>query len=127
MPIFMSEIMPAPIRGITVGSYQFSLVVCSEPLTTFSFIYLFQIGTHRPSRTDPSQQTGGLIVNCIARGTSTMTTNAAWRIPMGLFFVVPTIIIGCVWFIPEVCLKRPARGFTLLPPACPRLLANEVE
>jgi MFS transporter, SP family, sugar:H+ symporter len=27
MPIFMSEIMPAPIRGITVGSYQFSLVV----------------------------------------------------------------------------------------------------
>ncbi|CAK7204953.1 hypothetical protein SEUCBS139899_007715 [Sporothrix eucalyptigena] len=71
MPVFMSEIMPAPIRGITVGSYQFSLV------------------------------TGGLIVNCIARGTSTLTTNAAWRIPMGLFFVVPAIIISVVWFIPE--------------------------
>ncbi|KUL82581.1 hypothetical protein ZTR_09361 [Talaromyces verruculosus] len=71
MPIFMSEIMPAPIRGITVGSYQFSLV------------------------------TGGLIVNCICRGTSTLKTNAAWRTPFGLFFVIPAIIICVIWTIPE--------------------------
>lgn len=28
IPVYMSEIMPAPVRGVTVGSYQFSLVVC---------------------------------------------------------------------------------------------------
>ncbi|KAH8883538.1 sugar transporter [Thozetella sp. PMI_491] len=71
MPIFMSELMPAEIRGLTVGSYQFSLV------------------------------SGGLIVNGICRGTSTMTTSAAWRIPISLFLVVPVIIICLVWFIPE--------------------------
>ncbi|KAK0108694.1 hypothetical protein ONS95_003485 [Cadophora gregata] len=71
MPVFMSEIVPAPIRGFCVGSYQFSLV------------------------------TGGFIVNIICRGTSTLPTNAAWRIPIGLFFVIPTIVLSLVWFIPE--------------------------
>lgn len=47
-------------------------------------------------------KTGGLIVNCICRGTSTLKTNAAWRIPLGLFFVIPAIIICAIWTIPEV-------------------------
>lgn len=47
-------------------------------------------------------QTGGLIVNCIARGTSSLSSNAAWQIPLGLFYVVPSVVAALIWFIPEV-------------------------
>ncbi|WWD00014.1 hypothetical protein V866_006922 [Kwoniella sp. B9012] len=71
IPVFQSEIMPAPVRGFAVGSYQFSLSI------------------------------GGLIINCICRGTSTLKSNAAWRIPYGFYYIVPAIIASPVWFIPE--------------------------
>ncbi|KAH9209485.1 sugar transporter [Leptodontidium sp. 2 PMI_412] len=71
IPVFQSEIIPAPVRGMAVGSYQFSLLF------------------------------GGLIVNSVCRGTSTMSTNAAWRIPMGLFFVIPSTVMAGIWFVPE--------------------------
>jgi MFS family permease len=71
IPVFQSEIMPAPVRGFAVGSYQMSIGL------------------------------GGLIINSVCRGTSTLTTNAAWRIPMGLYYIVPTIVGSSVWFIPE--------------------------
>ncbi|KAG7110565.1 glucose transporter rco-3 like protein [Verticillium longisporum] len=71
IPVYQSEIIPTPIRGFAVGSYQFSMMC------------------------------GGLIMNCICRGTSTLSTNAAWKIPLGLFFIVPTIVMSTVWFIPE--------------------------
>ncbi|ODQ73395.1 hypothetical protein LIPSTDRAFT_104968 [Lipomyces starkeyi NRRL Y-11557] len=71
VPIFQSEIVPAQIRGMAVGSYQFSLML------------------------------GGLLVNVVCRGTSTLNTSAAWRIPIGLFYVIPTIIMCTIWFIPE--------------------------
>lgn len=70
-PPFQAEIVPAPIRGFAVGTYQTSLLL------------------------------GGIIINSVCRGTSTLTTNAAWRIPLGLFYIVPTIVASCVWFIPE--------------------------
>lgn len=71
VPVFQSEIVPAPVRGLAVGSYQFSLMF------------------------------GTLIVNCVCRGTSTLEGNTAWRIPIGLFYLVPTIVLCLVWFIPE--------------------------
>lgn len=70
-PPFQAEIVPAPIRGFAVGTYQTSLLF------------------------------GGIIINSVCRGTSTLKTNAAWRIPIGLFYIVPTIVASCVWFIPE--------------------------
>lgn len=70
-PPFQAEIIPAPIRGFAVGTYQASLLV------------------------------GGIIINSVCLGTSDMSSNAAWRIPQGLFYVVPTIVASCVWFIPE--------------------------
>jgi MFS transporter, SP family, sugar:H+ symporter len=70
-PPFQAEIVPAPIRGFAVGTYQTSLLL------------------------------GGIIINSVCRGTSTLTTNAAWRIPLGLFYIVPTIVASCIWFIPE--------------------------
>jgi hypothetical protein len=48
-----------------------------------------------------SIKVGGLVVTCITRGTSAIPNDAAWRIPFGLFLVVPSIIIGLVWFTPE--------------------------
>ena len=71
VPIFQSEISPAPIRGMIVGTYQLAI------------------------------NFGGLIINCICRGTSTLSSNAAWRIPIGLYYIVPTIVICLIWFIPE--------------------------
>ncbi|CAI7646358.1 unnamed protein product [Penicillium pancosmium] len=44
---------------------------------------------------------GGLIVTSITRGTKTIESNAAWRIPFGLLLVVPSILICLVWFIAE--------------------------
>lgn len=70
-PPFQAEIIPAPIRGFAVGTYQASLLV------------------------------GGIIINSVCLGTSDLSRNAAWRIPQGLFYVVPTIVASCIWFIPE--------------------------
>lgn len=88
VPIFQSEITPRRARGFIVGTYQTSLNV-SIPLT---------------ERNDLSNcvQIGGLIMNVIARGTGSMESAAAYRIPFGLFFNVPTFVASCVWFIPEV-------------------------
>ncbi|PKS08488.1 hypothetical protein jhhlp_004872 [Lomentospora prolificans] len=71
VPTFQSEIVPASARGFMVGSYQLSLIV------------------------------GGLIINCICFGTSTIQDNRAWRIPLGLFYIVPTVVLSLIWFIPE--------------------------
>lgn len=70
-PPFQAEIVPAPIRGFAVGTYQTSMLL------------------------------GGIIINSVCRGTSEMTTNAAWRIPQVLFYIVPSIIAFSIWFIPE--------------------------
>lgn len=70
-PPFQAEIVPAAIRGFAVGTYQTSLLL------------------------------GGIIINSICRGTSEMNTNEAWRIPQIMFYVAPTIVVICIWFIPE--------------------------
>lgn len=51
---------------------------------------------------------GGLLVTGIARATKSITTNAAWRIPFGLFLVIPSIICCLIWFTVE-----PPRWFLL--------------
>ncbi|KAF4835866.1 MFS transporter fmqE [Colletotrichum tropicale] len=71
VPVYQSEIVPSEIRGFAVGSYQFSLMF------------------------------GTLIVNSVCRGTSTLEGNASWRIPMGLFYVIPAIVMCLIFFIPE--------------------------
>ncbi|KAM0295982.1 hypothetical protein ACHAPM_010699 [Fusarium culmorum] len=71
VPVFQSEITPKHARGFVVGTYQISLFI------------------------------GGLTMNCIARGTSTLSGRQAYMIPYGLFYVVPTFIIATIWFIPE--------------------------
>lgn len=71
VPAYQSEIVPAPVRGLIVGTYQLSLGV------------------------------GGVVINCICLGTSTLPDNRAWRIPLGLFYVVPTIVASAIWFVPE--------------------------
>jgi len=63
--------VPAPVRGLIVGTYQFSLTV------------------------------GGLVINAICYGTSKIDDNRSWRIPLGLFYVVPSIIAAAIFFIPE--------------------------
>ncbi|KAM0328319.1 hypothetical protein ACHAPQ_007190 [Fusarium lateritium] len=71
VPTFQSEIVPAQARGFMVGSYQLSLAI------------------------------GGLVINSICFGTSTLPDNRAWRIPLGMFYIVPTIVIAGIWFVPE--------------------------
>jgi SP family sugar:H+ symporter-like MFS transporter len=45
---------------------------------------------------------GTLIVSSVCRGTSTLPGSEAWMIPLGLFFIVPAIVMGLIFFIPEV-------------------------
>ncbi|PWY69014.1 putative sugar transporter [Aspergillus sclerotioniger CBS 115572] len=63
VPTFQSEIVPAPVRGLVVGTYQFSIIL------------------------------GGLIINSICKGTSGIQSDRAWRIPLGLYYIVPSIIL----------------------------------
>ncbi|KZL68472.1 sugar transporter [Colletotrichum incanum] len=71
VPVYQSEIVPAPVRGMIVGTYQLAIGL------------------------------GGLVINSICRGTSSFQDSRAYRIPFGLFYVVPTIVICLIWFIPE--------------------------
>ncbi|KAM5353707.1 hypothetical protein ACJ41O_000357 [Fusarium nematophilum] len=71
VPIFQSEIVPAPVRGFIVGTYQFSLAI------------------------------GGLVINCICYGTSQLDDNRSWRVPLGLFYVIPSLIAASIFFVPE--------------------------
>ncbi|KAJ5623072.1 hypothetical protein N7490_011677 [Penicillium lividum] len=71
VPVFQSEIAPTPIRGFMVGTYQLTI--------TF----------------------GGMVIGWICNGTSRITDDRSWRIPLGLFYIVPAIIASLIWFIPE--------------------------
>lgn len=71
VPAYQSEIVPAPVRGLIVGTYQLSLIL------------------------------GGLVINSVCLGTSTLSGDKSWRIPLGLFYVIPVIIASSIWFVPE--------------------------
>lgn len=71
VPVFQSEIVPAEIRGFVVGTYQFALIA------------------------------GGLILNIICSGTSGIQDDRAFRIPYGLFYIIPAIIMASIFFVPE--------------------------
>ncbi|KAL2879605.1 hypothetical protein SGCOL_005216 [Colletotrichum sp. CLE4] len=71
VPVYQSEIVPAPVRGMVVGTYQLSIGL------------------------------GGLVINSICRGTSNFQDSRAYRIPFGLFYVIPSIVLALIWFIPE--------------------------
>ncbi|KAI9732081.1 MAG: hypothetical protein M1834_004177 [Cirrosporium novae-zelandiae] len=69
--VFQAEIVPASVRGMIVGTYQLSLIL------------------------------GGLVINSVCRATSVIQDDRAFRIPYGLFYIVPTTILSLIWFIPE--------------------------
>jgi SP family sugar:H+ symporter-like MFS transporter len=71
IPVFQAEMAPPRLRGFLVGTYQCSLLL------------------------------GGVIINIICNSTSSLDDNRSWRIPTGLYYVIPTIVGSCVWFVPE--------------------------
>lgn len=40
-------------------------------------------------------------MSLICRGTSTISGNASWRVPLGIFYVIPSLLLAGVWFMPE--------------------------
>ena len=71
VPVYQSELVPSRVRGFVVGSYQSGLLI------------------------------GSLLASVICRGTSTIDDDNAWRVPMGLLFIIPTIV-GCgAFYLPE--------------------------
>lgn len=66
-----SELVPAAVRGATVSTYQSSLLF------------------------------GQLSASLICRGTGGLIGSKSWRIPLGLLYVIPTIMLCTVWYIPE--------------------------
>ncbi|KAK7417604.1 hypothetical protein QQX98_004425 [Neonectria punicea] len=71
VPVLQSELVPAEVRGLVVGTYQSGLLF------------------------------GQLLMAVICRGTSEIQGHASWRIPLGLFFVIPSILAVGIWWIPE--------------------------
>lgn len=43
-----------------------------------------------------------MVIGWVCNGTSKIHDDRSWRIPLGLFFIIPTIIASLIWFIPEV-------------------------
>jgi hypothetical protein len=41
------------------------------------------------------------VINIICNRTATLKTDAAFLIPFGMYFIVPTIVSSLVWFMPE--------------------------
>ncbi|KAH8799475.1 general substrate transporter [Xylogone sp. PMI_703] len=71
VPIFQAEIVPREVRGLVVGTYQLMLNL------------------------------GGLIMSIICQATSSLEGDKQWRIPFGLFLVIPSFVASAIWFIPE--------------------------
>ncbi|KEF59383.1 uncharacterized protein A1O9_04227 [Exophiala aquamarina CBS 119918] len=71
VPVLQSELVPAEVRGFVVGTYASGLL------------------------------TGQLIQNVITRATSELDGNKSWRIPLGLLFVIPILLLVGVKFVPE--------------------------
>lgn len=71
VPVTQSELVPAQVRGFVVGTYQSGLLL------------------------------GQLVSALVCRGTSTVESDASWRIPIGLLFIVPCLVASGVWYMPE--------------------------
>ena len=83
IPLFQAELMPPPIRGFAVASYQLSIVSASV------------------RRSADPQSIGVLLMSIVGHFTSTIPGNNAWRIPFGLFYIAPAFVASLIWFIPE--------------------------
>lgn len=42
-----------------------------------------------------------MVINAVCYGTSRLQDDRAWRIPLGLFYIVPTLIAASIFFLPE--------------------------
>lgn len=93
VPVFQSEIVPTRVRGLIVGTYQFGLIVSHSSTNNDSRLISFKFG--------------GIVINSICRGTSTMSDNRAWRIPLGCFYIIPSIVLSLIWLISEVSTFHP--------------------
>lgn len=89
---FQAELVPREIRGFAVGSYQMAIVR----------------SLHLAARhTADLQGLGGIIIGVVCNFTRNIGVddgrdiNLQWRIPMALYFVIPTIVACGTWFMPE--------------------------
>jgi hypothetical protein len=41
-------------------------------------------------------------MSIICFGTEKIDDDRQWKIPFGLFFIIPTIVAAGIWFVPEV-------------------------
>lgn len=71
IPMYMSELSPPAIRGAMVNFYQWWLMI------------------------------GGLIAAGTVYGTSTMSSDWAWKTVIVLQIIIPVLLLCGVWFVPE--------------------------
>jgi hypothetical protein len=71
VPIYQGEISPKVLRGMMTSTLQLMIVF------------------------------GQVVASLVCLGTKTIPSNASWRIPVGLQFVAPSIIVALLPFMPE--------------------------
>ncbi|ORY81421.1 general substrate transporter [Protomyces lactucae-debilis] len=71
VPQYLSEIAPKEIRGVVVGSWQFTLAFAQ------------------------------IIGACVCQGTKDISSTASYRIPMGLQMIIPVVVYALYAWIPE--------------------------
>ncbi|CAK7235056.1 hypothetical protein SCUCBS95973_009141 [Sporothrix curviconia] len=80
VPVYQTEVVVPEVRGFVVSCYQLSLIL------------------------------GQLVINSICNRTSSLKTAAAYRIPYGMFFIIPSLVLAGMWFVPESPVWLLARG-----------------
>lgn len=71
IPLYQAEITPAQARGAMVASYNTALLL------------------------------GMLIMSLICYGTSEIPNRTSYILPIGLFYIIPTIVLVCTFWMPE--------------------------
>ncbi|KAH7152833.1 general substrate transporter [Dactylonectria macrodidyma] len=71
IPLYQAEITPLEVRGAMVATYNTSLVA------------------------------GSLIMSLVCYGTSNISSRTSYILPIGLFYVVPTIVLACTFSMQE--------------------------
>lgn len=71
IPLYQAEITPLPARGAVVATYNTSLIL------------------------------GSLIMGIICYGTSSMPGRTAYLLPLGLFYIIPSLVLASTFWMPE--------------------------
>ncbi len=71
VPVYLGEVSPGPLRGMMAGTLQLMIIF------------------------------GQLVASLVNYGTQHISSDAGWRLSVGLQFIAPTVILALLPIVPE--------------------------